>query len=166
MVETAGINVTGHTGCVAIDGRVLPVDVPPAMWLGLHALSWTPGKEWPGHEERTDGEGWGFKGYERIKPFVDAWHRAAAIDDERQAAARAAAEVEVHNRRASELKAAAQADADAPANAAASNLAATDWRVVKAMEVQLRAIGALPAEFVAEREAWRETLRAHRGEVA
>lgn len=170
MKETASVQVISAIKSVAVNGRVLPVDVPPALWINLHALSWTPGKEWPGHEERTNGEGWGFKDFLRIAPFVDAWHRAAAIDDERQAAAKtaakAAAEVEAHNRKAEELKAAAQEAADAPANAAAFNLAATDWRVVRAMETQLSATGALSAEFIAEREAWRKTLREHRGEAS
>jgi len=166
MKEAANVQVIGPAKCVAVDGRTLPVDVPPGLWLGLQALSWTPGKEWPGHEERSNGEGWSFKDFERIAPFVDAWKRAAAIDDERQSATRAAAEVEAHKRKVEELKAAAQYEADAPANAAAFNLAATDWHVIKAMEAQLHAVGALPAQFVETRNAWRKTLREHRAEAS
>jgi len=163
------IVVTADDKSVSIDGRKLVAMT--AAPSDVRVMRWNPAvKDWPGFVENQHGEGRAFKEFERIAPYVGLWVTAAAIDDEQQAAIKAHADAEATRvaaeeaARLAEFKAQVAAqkklvDAAKPMNDALKQLAASDFKVIKAVEELLSKSGEIDAETVAEREALRVIVR-------
>lgn len=166
------IIVNADTRSVSVDGRTLVclTEVP----RGLRTMRWDASvTNWPGFAEDATGEGRAFKEYDRVAPYVSLWEAAVALDDENKAAAAAHASAAETRRKAEEDAAKAEHEAsvaaqlraiasEKPVNDALSNLAASDYRIIKAVEELLVKSGELDPTVAAEREAWRNVVRAKR----
>jgi hypothetical protein len=162
---------------VAGEGYVCLTQLPS----NLRSMTWNPEHSPPGHASYADGSGGGFEEFSLISPYLIEWQQAqeasaaaaklkAELDAEAAREAQEAAEAIERANEEAEQAARAKWEAarakEKPLHDALVHLGSTDHEVIKAMEERLSDMGALPDDFVKQRQAAREVVKAERVKLA